>query len=162
MIRLEGPYHRRLLTSQLLWFGAWVAVTALSIWVHPDPHGHGTHRQFGLMPCPSVMMFDRPCPGCGLTTAFAHTVRGELAEAWRAHWFGTFTYALFTVTAWVGLYGFVKGLYANYDTRVYRVFTVLFLGSFLAYGVGRFMTMDGFASRTERAIAQAKELSRPP
>ncbi|MCW5943538.1 MAG: DUF2752 domain-containing protein [Fimbriimonadaceae bacterium] len=160
MIRLEGPYSRRALTNQLLWFGAWVAVTAVSLWANPDPHGHGTHRQFGLMPCPSVMMFDRPCPGCGLTTAFAHTVRGQFAEAWRAHWFGTFLYALFTATAWVGLYAFVRRLYTNYDTKAYRAFTIAFLGLFLLYGAVRFATMDGFASRTERAIAHAKEATR--
>jgi hypothetical protein len=46
----------------------------------PDPRGYGTHQRLGLPECTIQAWFDRPCPGCGMTTSFAHFVRGE----WRA------------------------------------------------------------------------------
>ena len=30
-------------------------------------------------------MFERPCPGCGMTTCFSHFVRGEFVAAARAN-----------------------------------------------------------------------------
>jgi len=58
-----------------------IALLALAAWMVPDPSGVGTHRQLGLPPCSSVMLFGRPCPTCGMTTAFAHTVRGHFLQA---------------------------------------------------------------------------------
>ncbi len=48
----------------------------------PDPSGRGTHRQLGLPSCLvcKVAGMER-CPSCGLTTAFAHTMRGNLEAA---------------------------------------------------------------------------------
>ncbi len=51
----------------------------------PDPRGFGTHQQFGLPECTVRLMFDRPCPGCGMTTCFSHFVRGEFVAAARAN-----------------------------------------------------------------------------
>ena len=51
----------------------------------PDPRGLGTHRQLGLPPCTVVDWFGVRCPSCGMTTAFSHTVRGQLAGAVRAN-----------------------------------------------------------------------------
>ena len=43
----------------------------------PDPRGFGTHRGLGLPPCSIRATYGLPCPSCGLTTSFAHFVRGE-------------------------------------------------------------------------------------
>jgi hypothetical protein len=51
----------------------------------PDPRGYGTHEQLGLSPCAILRLTGSPCPTCGMTTAFARLVRGELAGAWRAN-----------------------------------------------------------------------------
>src|SRR3954466_2501001 len=51
----------------------------------PDPRGLGTHRQLGLPPCTVVAWFGVRCPSCGMTTAWAHMVRGQLASAVRAN-----------------------------------------------------------------------------
>jgi len=51
----------------------------------PDPKGHGTHRQLGLPPCTVVSWFGVRCPSCGMTTAFSHMVRGQVAGAVRAN-----------------------------------------------------------------------------
>jgi hypothetical protein len=40
----------------------------------PDARGHGTHEQLGMVPCSWPILFDRPCPTCGVTTAAAHVV----------------------------------------------------------------------------------------
>ena len=39
--------------------------------LEPDPRGFGTHTQLGLAPCAFARITGRPCPTCGMTTAFA-------------------------------------------------------------------------------------------
>ena len=66
----------------------------------PDPSGRGTHRQLGLPACLvcKVTGVDR-CPSCGMTTAFAHAMRGEFRAARRCHPAAPVAFIL----AWVGL-----------------------------------------------------------
>lgn len=58
---------------------------AIASRLEPDPRGHGTHEQLGLAPCAFRTLTGRPCPTCGMTTAFAWTMRGRWSEAWRAN-----------------------------------------------------------------------------
>ena len=58
---------------------------ATAAFVTPDPRGYGTHQQFGLPPCTLRMLTGVPCPSCGMTTSFAHFVRGEWTSAVRAN-----------------------------------------------------------------------------
>ena len=53
--------------------------------LRPNQSGHGTHRQLGLPPCTFVVLFGRRCPSCGMTTAWAHLMRGQVAGALRAN-----------------------------------------------------------------------------
>lgn len=55
-------------------FGLAYSVTA-------DPSGRGTHQQFGLPPCVILTLTKIPCPTCGMTTSFAHFVRGQWRES---------------------------------------------------------------------------------
>jgi len=48
----------------------------------------GTHQQLGLWPCTFLDVTGVPCPGCGLTTSFAYSVRADVANAARANWVG--------------------------------------------------------------------------
>lgn len=64
---------------------ALVAVLATAAALRPDPAGFGTHRQLGLPPCGFLAMTGRPCPSCGMTTAFAWAVRGRFDLAWQAN-----------------------------------------------------------------------------
>ena len=66
--------------------------------LEPDPAGLGSHEQFGLPPCSAIVLFGYPCPTCGMTTAFAYVVRGELVSAFDAQPAG-FALALATVLA---------------------------------------------------------------
>lgn len=60
---------------------AWLVVgSALT----PHPTGMGTHRQLGMPPCGWLVSFRKPCPTCGMTTAFSAVCRGRLVEALRA------------------------------------------------------------------------------
>ena len=53
--------------------------------LEPDPRGFGTHEQLGLRPCAFATLTGRPCPTCGMTTAFAWFMRGRLDRSWRAN-----------------------------------------------------------------------------
>lgn len=49
-----------------------LGVLAVAAWMNPSARGHGTHTQIGLPPCSWAIWFDKPCPTCGMTTAFSH------------------------------------------------------------------------------------------
>jgi hypothetical protein len=144
---------KRRLVSQLLWFGTWLGVTGVAAFLHPDSHGHGTHQQLGLPPCPSVMLFDRPCPGCGLTTSWTALVHGDFARAFSAHPLGPILYLLFTVSAFLALYGWRKGLLLETDsdrfTKRFGYGLVIFLG----FGFSRMALTSHFATKQERLMA---------
>ena len=48
--------------------------------LEPSASGLGTHQQLGLPPCSMRLLFGIRCPGCGMTTSWAHFTRGH----WRA------------------------------------------------------------------------------
>lgn len=50
----------------------------------PSAAGHGTHRELGYPACLMPVLANRPCPTCGMTTAFAYAVRGQLFRAFHA------------------------------------------------------------------------------
>jgi hypothetical protein len=70
-----------------LWAGvrglAGFGLLALAACLSPDPRGVGTHTHLGLPPCGLMLLWGVPCPTCGMTTAFAHTVRGHWLAACR-------------------------------------------------------------------------------
>ena len=59
-------------------------VFILSAWLHPDPAGLGTHTQLHLPPCGFYEVFHKPCPSCGMTTAFAWMIHGHPVKAVRS------------------------------------------------------------------------------
>ena|SRR5438874_1961928 len=65
------------------------ALLALAVWLTPDQRGLGTHQQLGLPPCTVLEVFHIRCPACGMTTAWAYTVRGQLWRAAAANCGGT-------------------------------------------------------------------------
>lgn len=102
MVPLERPIIGRLYAIGLATaVGAIVAVAAGLI---PAGRDMGTHQQLGLPPCGFVLVTGLPCPTCGMTTAFAYTVRGQVVQAIRSQLAG-FLIAAATVGA--GLAGLV-------------------------------------------------------
>lgn len=141
MVSFDPVPSRRFLTGHLLWFGSWLVVTVIGLRLHPSPLHHGTHHQLGLPPCPSMLLWNRPCPGCGLTTSFTATLHGDLHAAWVAHPFGSFLYAAWTVTALACLYGFVRRLRFDTDSRQMSFALAGLALAFFAFGVWRFAAL---------------------
>ena len=75
--------------TQFLWVVLCAGALTAAAMFRPDPRGLGTHEQLGFPPCSFHRLTGVPCPGCGMTTAFAHTVRLQFAQALRANLFGT-------------------------------------------------------------------------
>lgn len=68
-------------SHRLIWWSlvaGCALVLAMAAAIEPDARGYGTHTQLGLPPCGFLLLSGSPCPGCGLTTAFAHGIRGDL------------------------------------------------------------------------------------
>ena len=81
-VRLERALIGRLYALIVL---AGVAGVLTAAWrIDPGRATAGTHRQLGLPPCGFLLMTGLPCPTCGMTTAFAHTVRGDWLMAVRS------------------------------------------------------------------------------
>jgi hypothetical protein len=49
--------------------------------LEPNSMGLGTHQQLGLPPCSMRLIFGIRCPGCGMTTSWAHFMQGEWLES---------------------------------------------------------------------------------
>lgn len=87
--------HRSILSGSPLNFSGRASLLAVSVLLvagfalarslDPDRRGYGTHQQLGLPECTVQILWNRPCPGCGMTTAFAHLVRGQWQAAARAN-----------------------------------------------------------------------------
>jgi hypothetical protein len=78
---------------------ALVFLLAVARSLEPDPRGHGTHEQLGLPPCSFIVLYGRPCPACGMTTAWAWVVRGRLDAAVCANTTGTILCILALIAA---------------------------------------------------------------
>jgi hypothetical protein len=153
MALLEFGIPRKALVNQAVWFGSWVAVTLIGAFLRPDKSGHGTHQQLGLPPCPSVLLFDRPCPGCGLTTSWTSLIHGHFTEAFHAHPLGPPMYLLYAVTAIVGMYGYIVGARLNTDARWFSRATTVAVTIFIGFGLIRMAVTPHFATPSERFIA---------
>lgn len=79
--RLGWPLRWTCLCSGLLV----VALLIVAGCLEPSPSGYGTHQALGLPPCTSILLFNSPCPACGMTTSWAWLIRGNLAAAAQAN-----------------------------------------------------------------------------
>lgn len=74
-----GRTRTRLIAAAVL--APVVTVLGIAVYLNPDARGLGTHEQLGLAPCGMIVTTGYPCPTCGMTTAFADTVRGRFLAA---------------------------------------------------------------------------------
>lgn len=49
--------------------------------LRPAIDGLGTHQQLGLPPCTTRRIWGVRCPACGMTTSWAHLVRGDVVSS---------------------------------------------------------------------------------
>ena len=68
-----------------VWLVALLAGFSMALYLTPSEAGLGTHQQLGLPPCTVRVLAGIRCPSCGMTTSFAHFVRGEWAGSVRAN-----------------------------------------------------------------------------
>ena len=61
--------------------GALLALLVVAAGLTPSPRGMATHQQLGLPPCTLVQWYGIRCPSCGMTTSWAHLVRGQVVAA---------------------------------------------------------------------------------
>lgn len=142
MIRIHHDTPRKYVRSHLVWFLLWVCVTGIAIYLSPNPHGHGTHQQLGLPPCPSVLVFGRPCPGCGLTTSFTAMVHGQFVHAFESNPFGPILYLAFTVSAGFCLYGYIRRIKFDMGTKSGNWALICLVSAYVAFGTIRFAVTD--------------------
>jgi len=92
---------------------ATLGVLLLAAWLEPDRRGHGTFEAIGA-PCVWASVLGKPCPTCGMTTAFSHAVRADLPAAAKAQPFGLVlavgTAGLFWVCLYVAATGSLVGV----------------------------------------------------
>lgn len=99
--------------TRTTWFGT-AASSAILLGIAraltPDPSGIGTHLQLGLPRCGFLWLTGLPCPACGLTTAFAHMARGEIAQAASANALGVLLFAIACSSIPLGVWAGVREL----------------------------------------------------
>ena len=108
-----------------------LAVLLLAASLAPAAEGHGTHTGLGLPACGWVVAFDTPCPTCGMTTSYAHAVRGDLLTAGKTQPMGTLLAVLTASIAVGGLHAAISG--CRLDRFIDRLFTARFL--WIGFGV---------------------------
>lgn len=81
-----------------------------------DAAGMGTHTQLGMPPCGWIVAYGRPCPTCGMTTAFTHAAHGEFVSAATAQPGGLLLAVLAAAGFWVCLHTAVTGSRAVWVT----------------------------------------------
>lgn len=92
-----------------------LVVLCIAAWLTPSPTGFGTHEQIrfrsgiGMRPCTWLAIAGRPCPTCGMTTAFAHAANGNLLTALHAQPLGAVLALATSVAFWTGLHSAVTG-----------------------------------------------------
>src|SRR5687768_6481571 len=138
MVRLEAVEGRKNLISHLVWFFIWLTVTVVALFLQPDASGHGTHMQLGLPPCPSMLSFGKPCPGCGLTTSFVAFIHGQWCTTFAAHPLGPLLYAVLTVVGLGGLTGWLRSKRVQADYRWTNIALIALFVGFFDFGVTRF------------------------
>ena len=131
----------------LLAIGGMLAlVFGIAIYVNPynadgSARTMATHTTLGLPPCNFVVMTDKPCPSCGMTTSFALLVRGDVSASLNANWVGT-TLAI----GWAGLLvwclasAVAAKLFFIPHGRGETILTVL-VGGFLVLMLGRWVAI---------------------
>ncbi|MGB7159198.1 MAG: DUF2752 domain-containing protein [Tepidisphaeraceae bacterium] len=95
-----------------------IAVLITAAFVRPSPTGMSTHTALGLARCHFLDVSGIPCPSCGMTTSFAHFVRGNLAASLWVQPMGTFLALGAALTFWAALYIAVTGKPAHRLMRI--------------------------------------------
>lgn len=147
----EAAPSRRHAFSGLVGTGVWLFATLVGLYLKPAAAGHGTHQELGLPPCPSVLFFDRPCPGCGLTTSWTALLHGDWRMAFHAHALGPILYLGFTIYALGTLVLAVQGRRWKDGPWMTPVLVSIFT-VFIGYGAIRMALTPHYATGREQVL----------
>ncbi len=86
-----------------------LALVLIAASLSPDVRGHGTHEQLGLPSCGFLISTGRPCPTCGMTTAFALAAHGHLLDSARTQPMGTLLALMSAITFWGAAHAAILG-----------------------------------------------------
>jgi hypothetical protein len=86
-----------------------LAILAIAAWLQPSPQGHGTHTQIGLPACTWTVWFDKPCPTCGMTTAFATAGEGRWLDSFITQPAGMLLSVMTAAAFWLGAHTLITG-----------------------------------------------------
>lgn len=138
-----GSFGRAILFGMTLLL---ISSFGVALLLNPDPRGFGTHQQLGLPPCTFRLLFGYPCPGCGMTTCFAHFVRGQFREAVRANLVGTILASVSALLIPWSLWSLYRGrLWMVSDpVRFAAVLTFSFAGLSLLVWMSQLIAQFGF------------------
>jgi hypothetical protein len=104
-----------------------LAILVVAALVTPNPRGVGTHKQLGLTACGFYERTGYPCPTCGMTTAFAHMVRGRIWNAFAVQPAGALAALLCAFTFLTGTYVTFTGKSLDQYTSRLNVLRVLLI-----------------------------------
>ena len=90
---------------------------AIAGWLKPSPDGFGTHRQLGLPPCTFRSVVGVRCPSCGMTTSWAHMVRGQWKAAVATNTAGALLALLAAAASPWALLSAVRGEWTGFRPR---------------------------------------------
>ncbi|MCE9590707.1 MAG: DUF2752 domain-containing protein [Planctomycetes bacterium] len=108
------------------------ALLGVARYITPDASGMGSHTQLGMMKCGFHAVTGIPCATCGMTTAFAHAVRGNLWRSFVTQPAGAVLAVLTAAAVLVGLYVAVTGVKPPpVGQLLWRPRTVLVFGLFV-------------------------------
>ncbi|MFN7172117.1 MAG: DUF2752 domain-containing protein [Fimbriimonadaceae bacterium] len=130
------------LGGEIFTFGVWLAMTVIGVLLRPSAEGFGTHRQLGLPPCGSIVMFGRPCPTCGMTTSISSLLKFDLTASLSAHPMGWMIYIGLTVFAIGSLYGIITRQRIVMNPFWLNTMLISFVIALMVYGVIRFFTTE--------------------
>jgi len=135
LVQIEAPATPEVASSRYRLVAALVAaagmfVLLLASFVVPNPLGVGTHTQLGMPACGFYQWTGYPCITCGMTTAFAHVVRGNFIEAFTVQPAGALGALGCIAVVIVGVYVSVTGRRIDgIINRLINQFTLLIIGA---------------------------------
>jgi hypothetical protein len=103
------PHPIRARVPAALLAAATLAVLVVAAWLRPSAHGHGTHTALGLPTCQWVALANKPCPTCGMTTAFAHAADARPAASFLTQPLGALLALITAAVFWGALHAALTG-----------------------------------------------------
>lgn len=125
---------------------ACLAVLATAAWLRPSPNGLGTHTELRMEPCQFERRTGLPCITCGMTTSFAHFVRGNWLASLYVQPFAALLAMAAAMTLWGSAYIALTGRPAHRLLRLLRAryyLTALFTLAILAWAWKIFIHVRG-------------------